>query len=454
MLSRAEAGLRGMRARTSRRLWSWQELRILDRFARALAAGEYRSARASAVACQQELDVQRGRHPYAGWAVSQRTVVGIRAQIVERARALGAVWPGTRLLGEERRIVERYAGAFLRGEYPDVRAAARACREELERTEFGGSGGIRYRVRRPYFGVYGSVLELVRKSGWTEPDGHWSAREKQVAARYARDLVHGRYATAAEATRACRRYFDLLRRRRPAPKWLAPRRKDLGVWVAVTRAAHSMGWAGRPEFWSAEATALADLLVRRVLTGACPTLHQAALEFLREARKRRGRCGFHTGRSYRSVMWKLGERARLLGKEPEHVAWTPAEDRMLDRHIKAMAAGRFETADQAARAFVDDPRRKQREQGRQRPYRTLDSALHRLRKRTDLRGTKSKRRVSAEERRIAEKWVRSYVRHRRDGDFWALGDAAGGLRRELSRHGFDRTHSACVHLVLFNRPVS
>ncbi len=77
MLSHSEAGLLGMRARTLRPLWSWQEERILDRFARALADGEYRSARAAARACQVELDRLRAKHPDAPWAVAQRTLFGI-----------------------------------------------------------------------------------------------------------------------------------------------------------------------------------------------------------------------------------------------------------------------------------------------------------------------------------------------------------------------------------------
>jgi len=443
----------GMRARTSRSLWSWQEERVLDRFARALAAGEYRSARTAARACQVELDELREKHPDAPWAISQRTLIGIATQIRQRTKAMGARWPGSRLLPEEQETAERYAQAFLRGEYPDVRAAARACHQEVNQAQFGSAGRLRFRVRRPYFGVYDAVLESVRKTGWSEPDGHWSERERQTAQRYARGLLSGRYATAADATHACRQHFDRLRNRRPAPKWLAARRKDLGIWIAVTRAAHQLGWSGR-ECWSAEATALVGQLVRRVLAGSCPTLHQATLEFLREARRRHGQRGFRVRRTYRSVMWKMGERARLLGKGPEHLAWTSAEDRLLDHCIQGMAAGRFGTAREAAQAFVSDPDRQRRERDGEWPRRAFDAAMHRLRQRTDLRGQKSTRRWSAGEKGLAKKWGRWYVRHRRAGSFWALGDAADGLRKELLKKGYDRTHTSCLRLVLRSRPVA
>jgi len=451
MLSRAEAGLLGMRARTVRPLWSWREQRVLDRFARALAEGEYRSGRAAAGECRQELDRLRERSPGATCAVAQRSLHGISTQIRQRAKAMGARWAGTRLLREEQELVERYAQAFLHGEYPDVRAAARACHREVNASQFRYAGKLRFRVRRPYFGVYSAVLESVRKTGWSEPDGHWSAQERTTARRYARGLLGGRYANAADATRACRQHFDRLRSGLHAPKWLAARRQDLGIWIAITRAAHELGWSGR-ECWTAESTALVDRLVHRVLAGSCPTLHQAALDYLREARRRRGQRGFLVHRTYRSVMWKMGERARLLGKEPEHVAWTPSEDRLLDRYIAQMAAGRLGTAGKTARAFLDDTERVRRERSGEWPRRTFDAAMHRLRKRTDFHGCETKRKWSQEERRLGVKWSRSYSRRRQAGDFYALGDAAEGLRQELLGLGLGRTHNSCLHLVLRSRP--
>jgi hypothetical protein len=445
MMSKSEAARLGNQLRVFRPLLSWQEERLLDRYAQALARGEHRSARATARACKPEMDELHERHPDALWASSPRSLISISHQITHRATVLGARWPGSRLLPGELKMAERYAQAFLRGEYPDVRAAAHACQDEIYATEFGRAGSVRYRVRRPYFGVYSHVLDFVRETGWSEVSRYWSEPEMRAAARFTRDLLRGRYANAAEATRACKAHFDRLRAKRPKPKWLAERRDYLGIWIVITRLAHEQGWAGRPEFWSAAATRLVDRHVRRVLDGTCPTMHAATLAFLREAKGQRPR------RTYRSVMWKMGERARLMGKEPEHIAWTPDEDRLLDRFIRAMVAGRLGTARSAARAFVDDPGRLGCERTGEWPRRTLDAAVHRVLNRTDERGPATKRPWSAAEQKLAGKWARSYQRNRRTGNFRALGDAAAGLRKDLQAAGYTRTHTSCLRLVLRSR---
>ncbi|MFO7676417.1 MAG: hypothetical protein R6X12_08905 [bacterium] len=419
-------------------LWSWQEDRLIDRFARAMIRGEYRSSWPAAAACRAELETLRRKCPDAPWAVVPRTRNAARNRIIQRARALGGRWPESHWSEPECRIAERHARRFLSGRCPSIKQAARDCKQDVDR-ELGSPSGPGMPVcNRPFFGIYDHILALVRAAGWSRPDGYWSAREKRLTARYARAVVKGRYPNASAAARACLAEYDRLRRRRPPPAWLARRRRYLGISRMIWRQLQELGWVGVQPDWSPAELRRADRLARAIIAGRYPGAVDAASIFRRET----GRDGVR--RSRRAVQGKICERARMLGRTPIHRQWSEVELAVLDRLARDFDAGRFESLQGAARVCLSELERL-RSRRRQLPQRSLSSVFGRLRKHVRTRGRRWRRFWTPAETRALGKWTRWYDRRRQAGELRALGAAVDGLLGDLARVGSQRSRPACIH---------
>jgi hypothetical protein len=107
--------------------WSASGVRIIDRFARALISGRHPSIAAAARACLRALE-RAGQF-------GSRTEGGLRAKLRVRALGMGKPASKPRWSGEELRILDGFARAFIRGAYPTVSAAAARCRRALERAD-------------------------------------------------------------------------------------------------------------------------------------------------------------------------------------------------------------------------------------------------------------------------------------------------------------------------------
>jgi len=108
----------------SRRLvhepWTSAELGILRRFARAVIAGRYSTAAAAVPRCQAAL---AGRH----------TKHSITARLHRCLHELGQPVLNLRWSPEEKAVVDRFARAVVRGEYPNVGEALPNCQRERRR---------------------------------------------------------------------------------------------------------------------------------------------------------------------------------------------------------------------------------------------------------------------------------------------------------------------------------
>lgn len=454
-MDRAEAGQLGLRARTVRPMLSWQEAKLLDRFAQSLVRGEYRSAREAAEACSQELARLHAKHRGEVWAAFPRSLIGVRSQVHVRAKALGGQWSACRRLTVETHLARRYAQAFLHGRFRSVKAAARACHEELHRLRLRYAGSTWFSFHRPFNGVYDHVRSCLHELGWSNPSGCWSQREKRVLAAFARRVVSGRYRSATEAARAAMSELARLRRKHPSASWLARRRTFLAVWRVIADEARAMGGFGTLPDWSPGEVRLLDRSARRVIAGRCPTAQQAGRDFMREVE--RLRLGprppgwLSVRRSPRAVQTKANERCRALGRPKTHLRWTPAEEHVLNRCARALAEGRFRSRAHATRVCGEELERLGRALPQGVHTRTYQAVLGAIRKKTDALGSDSPRKWSAAEKRLVDHWARWCMRSRDRGNFWALSEAAAGLRKDLAVAGAQRSHVACSHQVMRGR---
>jgi len=106
--------------------WSAPGHRIIEQFARKLAAGRYPSIAAATRACQESL--KRAGH------FGTRSEAGLTRKLRAQALRLGLPQSRPRWKPDELRVVDRFARACIQGRYADATAAAAACRRALERT--------------------------------------------------------------------------------------------------------------------------------------------------------------------------------------------------------------------------------------------------------------------------------------------------------------------------------
>ncbi|MCX6843197.1 MAG: hypothetical protein NTX53_13040 [candidate division WOR-3 bacterium] len=128
--------------------WSERDIETVRQFAMALAAGRYRTVKAALRACLKSLR-STGRHKSLAegnlrWRFS-------RCFVDMYGRLWRPAWSP-----EELRILDRFARACIRGRYPSVAAAARACGVALERaglTEHLGGRGLRSKLLQRVHGI-------------------------------------------------------------------------------------------------------------------------------------------------------------------------------------------------------------------------------------------------------------------------------------------------------------
>jgi len=104
--------------------WNATGARVIDRFAQALVSGEHPSIAAAVRVCGETLKC-------AG-ELENRSEAGLYATLRIRAIRRGLPLSKPRWTPDEMRIVDRFARAIVRGEYPTASAAQSRCRHTLE----------------------------------------------------------------------------------------------------------------------------------------------------------------------------------------------------------------------------------------------------------------------------------------------------------------------------------
>ena len=171
-----------------KRFFSNAEIKLLERYAAALAHGKYAdittAGRGYKVACQR-----------AGLGVRQSDTAILR-RISARAHAMGYETRAdvARLGPDELRVIARFSRALAQGRFPRGCEAVPDCLRALERE------GLKWRTGEER--LAGLINAGARRWGW-QAYQRWSKQDIETVRRFARALASGRYRTMRTATRVC-----------------------------------------------------------------------------------------------------------------------------------------------------------------------------------------------------------------------------------------------------------
>jgi hypothetical protein len=142
--------------------WAAPERLILERYARAIARGRYRSIPQAAPACARELARLHRLHPDARWSRPSRTVRVVQGQLQIRVKELGVPRNNGFWTPGEREIVGQFARRCGKPGYRTLVDATKECIRDLEQRH------SRERRRKPWLApvqprTFGAVRALLRQ---------------------------------------------------------------------------------------------------------------------------------------------------------------------------------------------------------------------------------------------------------------------------------------------------
>jgi hypothetical protein len=254
-------------------------------------------------------------------------------------------------------------------------------------------------------------------AGATKP--RWRYRytkgEKNLFARFARQVIGGKYVSVADAARACLRAHERMRSRLAAPP---PSRPFNGIQQAVDKAAHALGAPPRINRWTA-----AELrVVKRYARGVANGRYKRLIDAVRECRAELA--GRHTISSTRA---RLCRHAAELGWRGVFTPWTEEENRIADRFAEAVNSGQYPRC----AAATGDCMRALKAAGM--PDRTRADVFQKLVRRTLSLGRELKyTHWNSEELAVVE----PYARRLAAGEYHSGDVAARECRKALVRAGF------------------
>jgi hypothetical protein len=320
--------------------WSRPEVRVVERFARALAGRRYSATRQATEDCHRELDRLRRLRPR---DFAPRTYHAVRVKLVSQARGLGWTGCGRQMLKPERRIFEDCVRGLVSGRTRTVAEATRVYFGRLQHLQHR-LPALRVKTART---IKSYLLARVHEQGrWR--DVPWTKQETSIAERYGRALAEGRYASNDEAAEACRlalRRVAVRRRERGGPCIRAFAAVNNRVSVIAARLALPRARC----HWTDAEKQIVDRYARAVLArtyiGPAEALEPCYADVCRHIARLRtsgGRqLGVHLGRSRGAVGLFLSRRARELGfRGTPIVFWTPAERRICESWIRWYAKHR------------------------------------------------------------------------------------------------------------------
>ena len=380
-----------------RHRWLPQEDMVVDRQARALAAGRYPSMLAASRACSRLL---------ASPASVRLSFESVRTRMRRRVKTLGLSLPSAKLTNGEARVVNRHIKALFEGRYRDAREAAEACQSELSRLP-GSQAGPRVRT---LVSVQRRIYERCRKAGRIGSHAYWRPDDDAVVRRFSRALVRGRYPSIAAAARACR--SELIRRHgRSLPgSPYSYRRSPAALRARVHEKA--------PELmpWSRSELGVVDRYVRALFEGRYRFARAAAEACTRELARACGR-----GRSADAVHDVLSRRASNLGLPRYKSVMGARELKLIEHYARRLDQGEYRSWAEAARACNSDLRRLYAVDVRRRRLRlrgvsghslvTVLARMHELARQLGLRGPHCRRWDDAEIKLLTS-WLRWYERHK------------------------------------------
>ena len=322
--------------------WTQPEFEVIDRFARALSEGKYRSAGAAAQDCRRELDDLRRLNP----ALPQRSLVSIGRLTGARCKALGLGSALSHWTRDELSLAKRYARQFLAGRFPSMRDAGRACLRQLT-DELG--------TKRTLEGTCWHMGLAVRALGVPARDERWTRSDLKVLDRHLRMLRCGRPWTVRDMAAECSRALG----GRHSPEAIRNRVKPMLRQLSLPR------YHGFSEPFEQE---LIERYARGVTTDDPAAWHAAGeachkeleVEYARRAQTTPGGASADYGRTPERTYRELLRVAARLGLRTsrDQRRWSEEEVRMCEswrRWLRGHRANRRNAPlTQAAQGLLDD----------------------------------------------------------------------------------------------------
>jgi hypothetical protein len=435
-----------------------EEIRIVDRYAKALAAGKYRQMRDAVALCRGELErlyaAIRKREPNHVVAATGRTVGAMRLRLRARIDSQGLLWAGMDFAAVEMRVVERYVRYLGQGRYPDALRAAEACSREMEalraRSARPGRAGGWPVTPRTALQIQRRIWSLGRQSGLGWSRVQWTVEEDRIIKRYSRALVRSARPKSMAATRACRlELFQAYRRKAPGVRESSTRsdvRSLLRLYHRVRYWALKSGQSLRRDPWNRRELAVLNRHVQALFDGKYRYMRDATDGCWRELQRLRLSRRPRTLSAVREHLVPFVTRRRL----PRFRAlWTQAEDAVIERYARAVESGRYRSWSRAAFASVDGLNRLYARLGQSRTirveHRSSSPILGRMLKIVHRLGIKGpvRRLWSEAENRVLRDWLSWYMRRRGTRRLSPMQTAAEGVQEDLAAIGFARTCGAC-----------
>jgi Arc/MetJ-type ribon-helix-helix transcriptional regulator len=243
--------------------------------------------------------------------------------------------------------------------------------------------------------------------------------ERNLFARFAGQLIAGRYENAGDAARACLREHERRRSRLAVPP---PQRPLNGIQQAITKTAHELGAPPRIDDWTP-----AELrIVKRCARGVANGRYKRLIDAVRECRAKLG--GRHTPHSTHA---RICRHAAELGWQGVFKMWNKEENRIADRFAVAVNGGEYPRC----AAATDDCMRALKAAGM--PVRTRVDVFQKLVRRTLSLGRELKyTHWNNEELAVVEPYARKLAA----GEYHSGDVAARECRKALVRAGF-RSHT-------------
>ncbi len=287
------------------------ELAVIDRYARALGNGKYRSTSEAAPDCWRALRKLRARMPSLPLWPEHR----LRCVLARRARKLGLAWTVSFWSPAEKRLARKYARAVIRGRFPSLRAAARECRRQLAE---------KLDRKRNLDGVCWHISRELRALGVPAQEQKWTAAELRVLKRFTRKAYAGRPCTISNMSVACSRALD----GRRSPDAVRTQMKKLVAEIKQPRF-HGFSLPWERQYFERYALKAAAGKPRTKMAAARACLKALESRQKVESRKAPGRVSPGYKRDLTGVYSGIGQAARRLGLPLlARSYWNEEENRM------------------------------------------------------------------------------------------------------------------------------
>ena len=267
----------------------------------------------------------------------RHTVEAVRERFRTELRRLDKPPSRAYYTADESRIIDRFARAVVRHEYPDATAAAHVCRKVLARRKHG--------FPRTRVAIVARIGERALEFGRKRVRVHFTPEERRVLRELAPQVSSGRFREVKDASRVFQARMARKRRARTGGN-KAPVRTLESASMKLKRVASEAGLAWGFRDWSPEEDKVVDRFIGlyakrqfrsfRSAAKAC----RVALRRLDAARLKHPERGRPYGRSFGAIKQHLRERAAKRGvPRPLFRRWRGVEQDIAVRHAGSYVAG-------------------------------------------------------------------------------------------------------------------